>query len=114
MIDFLHIGGPFIYLLVVIAGVVLWLAVKHLVQSYRPNDANRKSGNVKAILFWSCMALLTGVFAHFMGLYMAMQAIMEAADISPVLVAGGYAVSLSTIIFGMVILLLDSTLLDDE
>jgi uncharacterized membrane protein len=108
MFDFLYMGGPFMYLLAVIATVVLWLAVKNTILLYRQNGDTQKSTNINAILFWGCIALLLGVFGHFMGIYQAMQAIMAANDISPAIVAGGYVMSLSTIIFGMGILLFSS------
>ena len=65
---------------------------------------------INAVLFWGIMSIIIGVFAHFIGIYAAMNAIMMANDISPAIVASGYAVSLITILFGLFILMLSSIL----
>ena len=108
MFDFLREGGPFMYLLGIIAVVVVWLALKNMYIQFRQNGESGTHSGVNAILFWGCIALLLGVFGHFMGVYQAMQSIMAANDISPAIVAQGYIMSLSTIIFGMGILLFSS------
>ena len=67
------------------------------------NEQNRdklKNG-INTILFWGSLSVVLGVFAHFVGLYEAMQAIKVAGDISPAIVAGGYAMSLITILSGL-------------
>ncbi len=51
------------------------------------------------------MSAVIGFFGHFWGVYMAMQAISEATDISPAVVAEGYAMSLITILTGLFIFL---------
>jgi biopolymer transport protein ExbB/TolQ len=63
---------------------------------------------INSILFWGGMCALLGFFSHYIGIYMAMQEIRKASDISPAVLAGGYQVSLIPILSGLFILTLAS------
>ena len=65
-------------------------------------------GGINAILFWGCFSVVLGIFAHFEGVYLAMQAMMKANDISPAIVAQGYAMSLITILSGLFLFMVSS------
>jgi len=109
MIHFFMSGGPMMWLLLLIALVVLVLFIKKAVQlfsgSTSPEDAD---AGINAVIFWGSISAVLGFFAHFYGVYQAMQAIKMANDISPAIVAEGYAMSLVTILFGMFILLVSA------
>jgi biopolymer transport protein ExbB/TolQ len=103
MIQFFMNGGLFMWPLLIFAIVIVVLTVKKAIDFFgrqNVNPAKMESG-INAILFWGFMSLVVGFYAHFQGLYMAMQAIIKADDISPVIVTAGYAQSLITILFGL-------------
>lgn len=103
--DFIIRGGIFMYPLVIVAIAVIIIAVR------KANDLYMKEGlskqklekGINSILFWGAFSIVLGFFAHFMGVYNAMLAIQQAENISPAIVAGGYGMSLITILFGFVI-----------
>ena len=102
MIDFIQSGGQYMWLLLIIAIVILVLTITKGIQLYaKKENAKQLENGVNAILFWGAFSLVLGFFAHFHGVYLAMQAIKAANDISPAIVAGGYAVSLITILTGL-------------
>ena len=107
MIEFILMGGPFMLIQLVIAGSVAWLSIAKFYVTFRKKEIDKEYYNngVNAIIFWGGMGLLLGIFGHFMGVYQAMNAIRMANDISPAIVAGGYAMSLSTVLFGLGIFL---------
>ena len=101
-------GGSFMWLLLVILLVVVVLAITKGVQLFSNKEKNIKKleNGVNAILFWGIYSVVVGFFAHFLGILYAMEAIKRAADISPAIVAGGYSVSLLTILFGLIIFMI--------
>ena len=98
-------GGPFMWPLLVFAIVVVVLTVRKAPEAFgrKEADAVKGEGGVNAILFWGCMSLLTGFLAHYTGIYNAMLAISRASDISPAVMARGYAQSLVPILTGLLI-----------
>ena len=107
MIELFMQGGIFMWPLVAIAITIVILTVKKAVDLFviRENNPKRLESGLPAILFWGIISLVIGFLAHYMGMYAAMKAVMQARDISPAIVAGGFAVSLITILFGMLIFL---------
>ena len=98
-------GGPFMWPLLAFAIAIMVLIVKKAPAAFGGREADqvdRESG-VNAILFWGCMSLLTGFLAHYTGIYNAMLAISRAGDISPAVMARGYAQSLVPILTGLLI-----------
>ena len=103
MINFILEGGPFMMLLLILAIIIIVLSIRRSIELYVKKDLNRvklESG-INAIIFWGVISLVLGFFAHYLGLYNAMESIKRANDISPAIVAGGYAESLSTILVGL-------------
>jgi biopolymer transport protein ExbB/TolQ len=62
--------------------------------------AVRKIGYIKSV---GLFALVMGILGQLIGLYSAFQAIENAGDISPALVAGGFRVSIITTLYGLII-----------
>lgn len=111
MLFFFKAGGPYMWLLLMLAVLIIVLAAKKVVELFsKQPDIARLERGINAVLFWGVMSFIIGIFAHFHGIYLAMQAIMMANDISPAIVAGGYAVSLITILAGLFILMVSSLL----
>lgn len=102
-------GGIYMWPLLIIAIVITVLAITKGIQlSNDSSNINKLENGINAILFWGAFALVLGFFAHFHGVYLAMQAINAANDISPAIVAGGYAMSLITILTGLFIFMLSA------
>jgi hypothetical protein len=108
MWSFFMQGGFYMWFLLIFTCIILGLSIKKAIQLFgnKPADTIRLDNGINAILFWGGISLLVGFFAHFHGIYSAMQAISHAADISPAIVAAGYGISLITILSGMFIFIL--------
>jgi len=104
MIQFFRQGGPLMWPLMIMAIVILALIIKKTMDFFRVQKLTpqKLESGINAILFWGFMSMVLGFYAHFQGVYMAMQAIMEANDISPAIVAEGYRQSLITILYGLI------------
>lgn len=110
MISFIQKGGPFMWLILVIAIAIVVLTVKKVIDFFVKKNLNKlelESG-LNAIIFWGAISALIGFLGHFMGVFYAMEAISEANDISPAIVAMGYGVSLITILSGLTVFLISS------
>lgn len=110
MLSFFNAGGIFMWPLLAIAIVIIYLSVRKIIDLFITEEQNHKKlkNGINAILFWGSLSVVLGVFAHFTGVYLAMQAIMAANDISPAIVANGYAMSLVTILSGLFIFMVSS------
>ncbi len=107
MFTLMMLGGPFMWLILIIAIVNLVLTIKKAIDLYvkysRLNPYELKRG-IHAILFWALLGTLLGYLAHYLGVYHAMLIISRAKEISPMIIAQGYAESLLTIKFGLIVL----------
>lgn len=108
MWSFFMQGGFYMWFLLVFAGIIVGLSIRKAIQLFgnKSADIRQAESGLNAILFWGGISLLVGFFAHFHGIYSAMQAISRAADISPAIVAAGYGISLISILSGMFIFIL--------
>ncbi len=107
LLNMLFKGGPFMWVLLIIAIIVAALAIKKVIDFYFKKSLEQKKmeWGLNAIIIWGVISATLGFLGHFQGMYLAMSFISEAADISPAIVAGGFAVSLLTILFGLTIFL---------
>jgi biopolymer transport protein ExbB/TolQ len=106
--SFLRECGVFAWPLSLLAVVIVALAVKagwRLTRVTRGQADLTLEGDLRAIPFWGGVAVLLGFTAQFTGIYNAAHAISRARDISPAVIAQGFAESFSTTLFGMVVLL---------
>jgi len=108
MIQFFMSGGLMMWFLGIIAIVIIALSVRKAIQLYGNQELTKPilESGINAIIFWGAIAAIVGFLSHYLGLYYAMFAIMEANDISPAIVAGGYAASLITILSGLTIFII--------
>lgn len=104
MFTFFVNGGLFMWPMLVMALIIVFLSVKNFIAIYITKNSANSSSSVNSILFWAGMCTLLGFFAHYLGIYNAMHSIQAAKDISPVILAGGYQVSLIPILSGITIL----------
>lgn len=103
-------GGIFMWPLLLMAFVNLFLVCKKVFDLFISPSSNevQMERGINAILFWGVLSAVLGFYAHFMGIYLAMEEIVAAADISPAIVAGGYAMSLITVLFGLLIFMISA------
>ncbi len=100
-------GGPFMKLLLLIFLGIVFYSTKKAIDLFAKHDLepSKLERGINGIIIWGGISVVVGFLSHFWGLYLAMIAIKYANDISPSIVAGGYAVSLITILFGIFIFL---------
>ena len=89
--------------------IVIVFVVKSVINYFSPKATEKFLLRQSSwILFFGSLAFLTGIFAQMVGFYEAMQAIQQAGDISPELLAGGFRVSLLAPLYGFLLLLLSA------
>lgn len=111
MLNFFNQGGQIMWILLVILIVIAYLATKNTIKLFFKTQSPDPELDIglNAVLFWGCIAAGLGIFGHFEGIYIAMQEIIKANDTSPAIVAQGYLMSLTGIIFGLCILAMAAT-----
>ena len=112
MVQFFMMGGPYMWVQLILALIILVLFIRKIIELFisKVSDPEKLKRGINPLLFWGSFSAVLGFFAHFTGMYMAMQAIQRASDISPAIVAGGYAMSLIPILTGLFTLLISSLL----
>jgi biopolymer transport protein ExbB/TolQ len=100
MIQFFLSGGMMMWILLAITILIFILSIRKAIQLYGKPEHSK---SVLETGIWGAIAAVFGFFAHYLGLYYAMQAIQAANDISPAIVAYGYSLSLITILSGLTI-----------
>jgi biopolymer transport protein ExbB/TolQ len=104
--ELIRISGPFGLLAAILGLVVLVLVVMKTAQlsrrSMTPGQAWESSLNT--ILFWGAYAAVLGFLGQCYGIYEAMLAIRQAGELSPVVVAIGFAVSFTSTLIGLAVL----------
>ena len=106
----LHIMGGWLFMsiLFIILVTTIILAIIGFIQAYGKTGSNlsRLNNIVLAIRFLGGFAAVWGVLGHGIGIYEACVAIQEIQDVSPALLAGGFQVSLITVLYGLMIFLI--------
>ena len=108
MINLIMAGGPFMWLLVILTVIVFILSIDKIIKLFFKNSSTCNEKQINTILFWGAFGVALGVYAHFLGIYNAFQAISKATSISPAIIAGGYAVSLLPILYALLLFLLSA------
>lgn len=102
-------GGPFFMSLIYLMWIaVILLAIRFLILYNKDKTILKLKRTNDAILFIGSFAFLFGVFAQILGFFPALNAISEAGDISPSLIAGGLMISLLTVMYGFGLLLVSA------
>ena len=112
MVNFFISGGQMMWLFLLIALLIIYLSLKKAFQLFSKQDLSKSvlENGINAIIFWGSISAVLGFFAHYLGVYYAMQAIYKANDISPAIVAYGYSLSLVTILTGLVLFIISAIL----
>lgn len=112
MMNFFAEMGFYFWPLVLIALGIAGLAVRAVLQlrDAGPEELAPIAHTVNAVLFWGCVAAVVGVLGQFHGIYQALKVISAAPAISPPIIWGGLAVSFSSTLAGLTILLVAALL----
>ncbi len=96
--------------LIAIAVVGLALSAAARLRQAGPVDSATVEHNVNSVLFWGCVAAVVGILGQFHGIYQALKVISMAEAVAPPIIWGGLAVSFSSTLAGLGILLIASLL----
>lgn len=105
MIDWFIKGGLIMWPLVAVALGVIALAVRAAVALRAPATSDQ-APRLTPILFWGGVALLLGTLGTVVGLMVAARHIAAAGGASAALIWSGVGVTLTSLVFGILIFLL--------
>lgn len=107
MTGFFREMGFYAWPLTLIAVAVVGLSVRAAfrLRQAGPEEVAPTEHTVNAVLFWGCVAAIVGVLGQFHGIYQALKVISMAEAVSPAVIWGGLAVSFSSTLAGLTILL---------
>ena len=101
--------GPYKWPMIIVSAIVIVLIIKKTIDIIIPGAvAERKRAGVNAILFWGSFSFALGIFVQTVSIWTALNEIIKAADISPVITLMGFYGSFCPTIFGAGTLLLAS------
>ena len=108
MFKFFLSGGEVMWFLLLISVIIVFLSFKKGIDLFSGKELSKPKleSGINAIAFWGGLSVILGLFFHFWGVARAMQAISQANDISPAIVAMGYRMALVSIITGLFIFII--------
>ena len=92
---------PLLLMLVLVLTVIILLIFETFIRK-EPSLERHKQG-LNALLILGSMSAAIGMLGQIMGIWYALAAILEAADINPAIVIGGLQASFGTTYFGFII-----------
>ncbi len=106
--EHLIIGGIYFMLPIYIMWIiVIFLGIKFLIKFNVENtDIKKLTKTNSLIIFLGSFTFLFGLLGQILGIYNALQAVQQAGDISPALIAGGLRVSLLAPLYGFFLFLI--------
>jgi biopolymer transport protein ExbB/TolQ len=106
MLQLFVMGGPFMWILLLITITVVVLSVRDAIalSTGRGLDRVESRNGSGAILFWGCIAAVIGFLASLTGMYISLSVIRQAGLANPNLLAEGVMCALITTIGGLLVL----------
>jgi len=101
VIEFYRAGGPYMNLISLMAILTLVITIWKSVDIFSKKAHNFKL--LDLILLGGSVALALGLLSQIVGIVQALNAIIEAADVSPEIVMGGAKVSFFAPIWGFIV-----------
>jgi biopolymer transport protein ExbB/TolQ len=110
MLAFIKEGGPFMIPLIFIMIGLVYLTTKKVIDLFikKKDITSQDESGINAILFWGFISSLLGILGQLTGLYLALNEIAMASEISPQIILLGLKISFNTTILGLWILLISS------
>jgi biopolymer transport protein ExbB/TolQ len=109
MLDFLRAGGPFGWLIAILALANLVLALRGArLLSGGDRDPRAAAATADTILFWGAVSAVLGLLGQYSGIYNALGAIIRATEIDPRVIAEGFLQSFTTTLEGLTVLVLSA------
>jgi hypothetical protein len=100
LIETYKMGGPFFMFIITLLGLsMFFFAVKSGIKIFVKKNYSGKGINY--ILMFGSLSFIFGLLAQAIGMFQAFEAIQQAGDISPALVAGGLRVSMIAPLYGV-------------
>ncbi len=93
-------GGPFMMILLILAGSIIFISVKNINEPY----------NTNGIVLLGIFSALVGISATYIGVNAAFSAVPEITNISPHILINGLKTSLITSFTGGIIMLISTAL----
>jgi hypothetical protein len=100
MLDALLNGGPFMMVLLIIVGSIIFISVKNIKEPY----------NTNGIVLLGIFSALVGISATYTGVNAAFSSVPEISNISPQILINGLKTSLITSFTGGIIMLISTAL----
>ena len=100
MIETLLNGGPFMLVLLILFGSVIFISLKNIKEPY----------NTNAIVLLGIFSAVFGIFATYLGINSASNAVANISNISPQILISGSKTSLITSFTGGIIMLISTAL----
>ena len=100
MLDIFLKGGPFMIILLILFGIIIFISIKNIKEPY----------NTNGIVLLGIFTALVGISATYLGITRAFNSIAEIADISPVILISGLKMALITSYTGGIIMLISTGL----
>jgi biopolymer transport protein ExbB/TolQ len=106
MIEAFRSGGVMMWPMLVIALGIAWIGVRTALRARENPSGDDVRRGMQSLLFWGGMAALLGLLGTAVGLVITAQAVARVPDAGASLIWGGIGVTLTTLIFGLMIFLL--------
>ena len=100
MLETLLNGGPFMMVLLIIVGSIIFISIKNIKEPY----------NTNGIVLLGILSALVGILATYLGVNAAFSAVPEISNISPQILINGLKTSLITSFTGGIIMLISTVL----
>ena len=100
MLETLLNGGPFMMVLLIIVGSIIFISVKNIKEPY----------NTNGIVLLGIFSVLVGILATYLGVNAVFSAVPEISNISPQILMNGLKTSLITSFTGGIIMLISTAL----
>ena len=100
MLEILLNGGPFMMVLLIIVGSIIFISVKNIKEPY----------NTNGIVLLGIFSALVGILATYLGVTAAFSAVPDISNISPQILINGLKTSLITSFTGGIIMLISTAL----
>lgn len=98
--------GPYKWPMIIVSSLVLVLIIKKAIALTLPSlSYEKKAAGINAILFWGGLSMAFGIFVQTVSLWVALNEIIAAADISPTMVLVGFYGSFCSTLFGSLTLI---------